>query len=255
MKDLKNGEGKREECRRDEAEGKTKKRGNRESKIGKDDKTVMERNGALPRDSPKECSTFVFLVIGECGEVDDKKICKGKRGKRQQKCGQQAGHFAGLQEEGEGWDDVGNMNGEDKFAKSAVDQLKRRDGANKDEDKGKEQKLESGEREGEVEVDEENNDGNGADHADGSIEKVVAESLFFLRGFTSDERLIVRTEDFAQIGHAGLSQQGNRQAKHERNRLKRLAQIGRDARAEEVGQCGKQEVEGAGKAKHLVIGS
>lgn len=52
----------------------------------------------------------------------------------------------------------------------------------------------------------------------------------------------MRTKDFPQKRHAGLREENSKKAERKRKGLKRLAQIGGDARAEEVGQRGKEEV-------------
>jgi hypothetical protein len=42
------------------------------------------------------------------------------------------------------------------------------------------------------------NDSHRRDHADGDVEHVIAQSLFLFGVLACDQRLIVRTEDFAQ---------------------------------------------------------
>ena len=63
----------------------------------------------------------------------------------------------------------------------------------------------------------------------------------------------MRAKDFTQIRHADLSQQGNYQTKHKRGKLKRLAQVGRDACTEKISQRGKEKVEGTGEFDQFTI--
>lgn len=53
----------------------------------------------------------------------------------------------------------------------------------------------------------------------------------------------MRAEDLAQKRHAGLHQQHKTQSQCKWKRLNGLSQIRWDARAEEVGQPGEEEVE------------
>ena len=108
--------------------------------------------------------------------------------------------------------DVRNMQGKDEFPEAAVDKMKGWNGVNKDEDDRGKQKEERRKRKREVDVNDESDNCDCADHAHRDIKQVIAESLFLLRGFTFDQRLIVRTENFAQKRHAGLCKQGHHQA-------------------------------------------
>ena len=144
------------------------------------------------------------------------------------------------------------MQGEDEFAEAAVDEVKGRDGIKQDKEKGRKKKEERRKHEGEVEMKDEGNKDDSADHADGDVEQVVAKSLLLLGSFALNERFVVRAEDFAQKGHTGLRKQSDRQAENKRCDLKGLTQIGRDARTEEIGQRGEEEVERAGETEDII---
>lgn len=136
MIDLEGGEGQGEEGGRDDVESKAEERRERECEVGEGDQAVVERNGAFPGEAAEECAALVFLVVGKGGEVEDEKVGEGKRCQRKQQCCEQARHFSGLQEKCDGWDDVGDVNREDEFAESAVDEMEGRDGVYENEDHG-----------------------------------------------------------------------------------------------------------------------
>ena len=86
-----------------------------------------------------------------------------------------------------------------------------------------------------------------ANHSYRGVKEIVAKGLFFLRGFAFDDRLIMRTEYFAQERHASLHKQSKCQAKDKRHKQEWSTQIGRDARTEKVGKSYKDEVDRTGK--------
>ena len=57
----------------------------------------------------------------------------------------------------------------------------------------------------------------------------------------------MRTECFGQQVHGELREENRSQAKPKRNLVELLSQIGRDARAEQIGQRGEEEMERTGE--------
>lgn len=65
-----------------------------------------------------------------------------------------------------------------------------------------------------VEINDKGNQGDGCDHANRDVEHVVSESFLLCGSLAFDERLIMRTEDFAQQCHARLREEDTRKPKH-----------------------------------------
>lgn len=247
---MKDCEGQGQEGGRDEVERETEERDEGEGEIGKCDETVMQRDCAFPRQAAEQRAALIFLVVGEGGEIDDEEIREREHGQRDEEDGQQARVFPGLEEKADGWNDVGDVQGEDQLTEAPIGKVEGRDGVGEDEDDGRKQEEKSGQGQGEVEMDNEGDDGVCGDHADGNIQQVVAKDLFLPGGFACDERFVVRTENFAQECHARLRQQDASQPEGKDHRLEGFSQIGGDACAEEVRQRGEEEVERAGEAEH-----
>ena len=135
---MQKGEGKCEEG--GPKNGKTEQRRDGKDNIGKDDQAVMQWYGAFPGEAAQKCGALIFLVGRKRGKVDDQKICKGKRGQRNDDHCEQAMIFFGLQKKSNGRNDVRKMRGESQFAKSAVEQADGRNGIRKDKDEGERNK-------------------------------------------------------------------------------------------------------------------
>lgn len=166
MDDLKDGEWKREEGGPDQVEGKAEHGRKRESDVSKYDKAVMKRHSAFPCEAAQERAAFVFLVFGKGCEIDDQKICQRQCGERDDEEGQQAVRLANLKRKTDGRNDEGDMRGEDQFAETAVDEMKGRDGISEDEGNGRKKKEKGRQGKGEVEMDNEGDNGYCGDHPD-----------------------------------------------------------------------------------------
>ena len=126
------------ECKRQSKEGgsqqgqgKSKGGHDEEKEISKDDEDVMKRHDALPAEAGEEGDSSVFSILRKGREVGNDEIRKSKKSQREGD-GKKAMRVPRLKDKGNGGDDIGKVDGEEEFAKAAIDETHGRKGVRED---------------------------------------------------------------------------------------------------------------------------
>jgi hypothetical protein len=121
LENLIEGEGQCEKSRGDEVERDVDGGHGEEEDVRKKDEDVMKRHDTFPTEAGEESEAFVFLVLLEGLEVLDNEIGEGEESDGDS--GDEDGMcLFTLECEGEGWNDVAELDGKDDFTEATVEE-------------------------------------------------------------------------------------------------------------------------------------
>ena len=205
---------------------------------------MMERHDPFPTEACEEGNTLIFLILREGLEIEHDK--KSKRQERERKRERQKWMCrCRLKRERDGRIHICQLDSQQKFTETTIDESEWRRGINEDDNEGEDEKEERGKRQV-IGIEENVSDrGNGRERCHRNIKGIVAERDLIGTGFVFEERFVMRTIDFRQEIHRDLQKENHPKAEPERICSERLAEVIGKAGAEEIGQRGEEEVERA----------
>lgn len=135
LKDLIEGEGKRNKDGREQGERESEGGHGKKEDVSEENEDVMERDDAFPAEAGKEGHAPEFSILRERLEIHHEEIGKGEEGQWNGEREETMDVFC-LDDKCNGRDDIGNVNGEKEFPETAVNELEWREGVKKDDREG-----------------------------------------------------------------------------------------------------------------------